>query len=206
MDYTAHGVAKSWTQLSDFHFYCLSDAVLGTGNTRVDETHFLIRTPATEFKVLPPPPIQYDLMLVWLITCACMCAKLLQSCPALCDPMDCRPPGFSVFSPGKIAGVGGSALLQGIFLIQGSSPPFLGLWCWQAGSLPLATPGKPDYIRQAQYNCKDSNSNKVLFGGFGWGCFCGTLYRGLPGGSVVMNLPAIVGEAGWIPGSERSPG
>ena len=29
---------------------------------------------------------------------------------------------------------------------------------------------------------------------------------GFPGGSVVMNPPAIVGEAGWIPGSGRSPG
>ena len=25
-----------------------------------------------------------------------MCAKLLQSCPTLCDPRDCSPPGFSV--------------------------------------------------------------------------------------------------------------
>ena len=24
------------------------------------------------------------------------CAKSLQSCPTLCDPMDCRPPGSSV--------------------------------------------------------------------------------------------------------------
>ena len=26
----------------------------------------------------------------------CVCAKLLQSCQALCDPMDCSPPGSSV--------------------------------------------------------------------------------------------------------------
>ena len=26
----------------------------------------------------------------------CTCAKLLQSCPILCDPMDCSPPGSSV--------------------------------------------------------------------------------------------------------------
>ena len=26
----------------------------------------------------------------------CVCAKLLQSCPTLCDPMDCSPPGSSV--------------------------------------------------------------------------------------------------------------
>ena len=25
-----------------------------------------------------------------------MCAKLLQSCPSLCDPIDCSPPGSSV--------------------------------------------------------------------------------------------------------------
>ena len=26
----------------------------------------------------------------------CVCAKLFQSCPTLCDPMDCSPPGSSV--------------------------------------------------------------------------------------------------------------
>ena len=28
--------------------------------------------------------------------CVCARAKLLQSCPTLCDPTDCSPPGFSV--------------------------------------------------------------------------------------------------------------
>ena len=32
------------------------------------------------------------------------------------------------------------------------------------------------------------------------------MVRGFPGGSVVKNLPANVGGAGSIPGSERSPG
>ena len=35
------------------------------------------------------------------------------------------------------------ALLQGIFLIQGSNLRLLCLLHWQAGSLPLAPPGKP---------------------------------------------------------------
>ena len=35
------------------------------------------------------------------------------------------------------------ALLQGIFLTQGSNPHLLHLLHWQAGSLPLAPPGKP---------------------------------------------------------------
>ena len=47
-----------------------------------------------------------------------------QSCPALCDPMDCSPPGSSVHedSPGKNTGVSCHALLQRIFPTQGSNP------------------------------------------------------------------------------------
>ena len=52
--------------------------------------------------------------------CACVCAKLLQLCPSLCDPMDCSPLGSSVHgdSPGKNIAVGFHVLLQGIFLTQ----------------------------------------------------------------------------------------
>ena len=48
---------------------------------------------------------------------ACMCAKLLQLCLILCDPMDCSLPDSSVhgISPGNDAGVGCHTLLQGIF-------------------------------------------------------------------------------------------
>ena len=47
-----------------------------------------------------------------------------QSCPALCNPMDCSPPGSSVHgdSPGKNTGVGCHALLQRIFPTQGLNP------------------------------------------------------------------------------------
>ena len=34
----------------------------------------------------------------------------------------------------------------------------------------------------------------------------GNYRMGFPGGSVVKNLPANAGNAGWIPGLERSPG
>ena len=72
-------------------------------------------------------------------------AKSLQSCPTLCNPMDCSPPGSSVHgdSPGKSPGVGCHGLLQGIFLTQGSNPHLLYLPHWQAGSLQLVPPGKP---------------------------------------------------------------
>ena len=33
---------------------------------------------------------------VWCVKCTCMRATLLQSCPTLCRPMDCRPPCSSV--------------------------------------------------------------------------------------------------------------
>ena len=64
---------------------------------------------------------------------------------ALCHPMDCSPPGSSVHgdSPGKNTGVGCLALLPGIFLIQGSNSSLSHLLHWQAGSSPLAPPGKP---------------------------------------------------------------
>ena len=59
-----------------------------------------------------------------------------RSCPTLCEPKDCSPPGTSVRedSPGKNTGVGCHALLQGIFpswelnsglpLLQADSLPF----------------------------------------------------------------------------------
>ena len=56
-----------------------------------------------------------------------MCAKLIQLCLTLCDPMDCSPPGSSVLgdSPDKNTGVGCHALFQGIFLTQGIKPESL---------------------------------------------------------------------------------
>ena len=47
-----------------------------------------------------------------------------QSCPILCDPMNCSPPGSSVHgdSAVKNTAVGCHSLLQGIFPNQGSNP------------------------------------------------------------------------------------
>ena len=43
----------------------------------------------------------------------CVCAKSLQSCPTLCNPMDCSPPGSSVqgIVQGSNTGVGFHAFL-----------------------------------------------------------------------------------------------
>ena len=79
------------------------------------------------------------------LLCKGQSVLVAQSCPTLCDPMDCSPPDSSVHgdSPGKNIGVGGHALLQGIFPTQGTNPSLLFLLHWQVGSLPLAPPGKP---------------------------------------------------------------
>ena len=69
---------------------------------------------------------------------AYMHAKSLQSCLTLCNPKDCSPPVSPWDSPRKNTGVGCFALLQGIFLTQGSKPLLLCFLLWQAGSLPLA--------------------------------------------------------------------
>ena len=71
----------------------------------------------------------------------CVCAKSLQSCPTLCDPMDYRPPGCSVH--GILQEEYWSEFLPpGDLLHPGTETASLmspGL----AGSLPLLPPGKP---------------------------------------------------------------
>ena len=77
----------------------------------------------------------------------CMCASVLshfshvQLCSTPWTTAHQAPlsMGFSL----QEYGVGCHALLQGIFPTQGSNPHLLYLLHWQAGSLPLAPPGKP---------------------------------------------------------------
>ena len=70
---------------------------------------------------------------------------VVQSCPTLCDTMDCSPPGSSVHgdSPGKNTGVGCHDLLQGIFLTQGLN-----------ASLP--------HCRQILYHLSHQGSPRIL--------------------------------------------
>ena len=57
----------------------------------------------------------------------CMCVWLLQPCLTLSDTMDCSRPGSTVQgdSPDKKTRMGCYALLQRIFLTQGSNPGLL---------------------------------------------------------------------------------
>ena len=69
----------------------------------------------------------------------CGCAHT-QSCPTLCDIMDCSPPGSSAHgdSPGRDTRVGCHFLLQRIFQTQGLNLSPLCLLHREVGSLPLA--------------------------------------------------------------------
>ena len=78
----------------------------------------------------------------WYVHYVCVLCLVAQSCPPLCDPMDCSLPGSSVHgnSPGKKTGVGCHALLQENLPTPGiepRSPTF------QADSLLSKPPGKP---------------------------------------------------------------
>ena len=87
---------------------------------------------------------------LWL-TLNCMKVKMLvsQSCPTLCNPMDCSLPGSPVhgISQARILRVGCHFLLQGIFLTQGLN---LHLLSSQAIIFTTAPPGKPllPYLKQ----------------------------------------------------------
>ena len=74
----------------------------------------------------------------------CVQAKSIQSCPTLCNPMDCSPPGSSVH------GILQASILEGIAISssRGSSQPRDRTWVscllhWQAYSSQLVPPGEP---------------------------------------------------------------
>ena len=109
------GVAKSWTHLNDWTELKWTDSWFSLLYSR--NWHSSVK----------------------LLCCVYL---VVQSCPTLCDFMDCSPPGSSVLGdpPGKNTAVGFHALLQGIFPTQGSN---LHLLNWLADSLPSELSGKP---------------------------------------------------------------
>ena len=86
----------------------------------------------------------YYFLFCFIIAILCVCVKLPQSCPILCNPMDCSPLGSSVH------GILQARIVEwlpcpppGIFPTQGSNSGLLCLLHWQAGYLLLAPLGKP---------------------------------------------------------------
>ena len=74
-------------------------------------------------------------MIFYICARMCVCAKSLQSCQILCDPMDCSPLDSSVH------GISQARILEWVafpsFPSQGLN---LCLLHWQVGSLPLGPP------------------------------------------------------------------
>jgi len=70
-----------------------------------------------------------------------------QSCPTLCDLMDCSPPGSSVHGISQARILEWVAIFQGIFPTQGSNLHLLRLLYWQPDSLPLSHLRKPHHSR-----------------------------------------------------------
>ena len=90
-----------------------------------------------------------------------MHAKSHQSRPIRCHPMDCRPPGSSVQTILQLRILEWVAMT---FSRGSSSPgiesPFLCLLHWQASSLPLAPPGKPNTsIKKKREEKKDGQDS-----------------------------------------------
>ena len=80
-----------------------------------------------------------------IFLCLCMCAKSLQSCLTLCDPMDHNLPGSSVHGilQARILKWIAMPHLQGIFLTQGLNLHLFCLLHWSVGSLYQCHPGSP---------------------------------------------------------------
>ena len=115
-----------------------------------------------------------------------VCAKLLLSCPTVCNPMNCRLPGSSVHgnSLGKNTRVGYHFLLQRIFPTQESNPHLLHLLHWQVGSLPLAPPSKHQrVIPESPLDPFDQKTSKAQ--NFSLGC----LYPHRPQKEVPQESP-----------------
>ena len=85
----------------------------------------------------------------------CAHAKSLQSCPALCETMDCSPPGSSVHGilQARILEWVATSYSRGSNPTQGSNLHLLCFLRWQEDSLPLAPPGKPTFIHSSEQCC-----------------------------------------------------
>ena len=72
-------------------------------------------------------------------------SEVAQSCPTLCDPIACSPPGSSVHGilQARILEWVAMPSSSGAFPTQESNPHLLCILHCQVGSLPLAPPGKP---------------------------------------------------------------
>ena len=103
------------------HLFFLLFPIFPTIRVLSNELTLLIRWPKYRSVSFSISPSSEYLRLISFRTS--VKALVAQLCLTLCNPIDCSPPGSSVHghSPGKNTGVSCHALLQGIFLTQGSN-------------------------------------------------------------------------------------
>ena len=90
-------------------------------------------------------------LLNFSLPCARVRAKLLQSCPTLCDPTDCSLPGSSVH------GIIQARILEWVAMpsskgssgLRDQTQCLFHLLHWRVGSLPLAPHEKPFALDEA---------------------------------------------------------
>ena len=135
----------------------------------------------------------------WLVANVLCLYLVAQSCPTLCDPMDCRPqmPSIHGDSPGKNTGVSWHTLLLGILTIQGLNPDLP--HCRQILSLPFEPPEKPQntgvgslFLLQGIFLTQKSNQGLLHCR---WVLYQLT-YQGSPNGKWVT-IKAETEEAGF---------
>ena len=94
----------------------------------------------------PPWHISHTVSLAYPDPHDARCGLVPKSCPTVCDPRDCSPPGSSVHGISQArTGVGCHTLLQGVFLTRGSNPHLLH---WQADSSVLSPREAPGSLQQ----------------------------------------------------------
>ena len=98
--------------------------------------------------------------------CAMLCL-VTQSCPTLCNPMDCSPSGSSVHgdSLAKNTRVGCHSLLQGTFPTQGLNP---GLLHWRQILYWLSHQGSPRILEWVAYPLSRGPSWPRKWTGVSW--------------------------------------
>ena len=90
-------------------------------------------------------------LLFWGPTASLCCGGGLvaKSCPTLCDPMDCSPPGFSVHGTFQARILEWNTFPStGDLPDPGIEPVSLSLLHWQVDSLPLSHLGKPQSLQR----------------------------------------------------------
>ena len=145
-------------------------STIALDNEHLDENHLLCTFeltcfPSYFFLGVLPRITKYDFEVHVYKSWICVCAKSLQSCPTLCDPMDHSPPGSSVhgiLQPRILEWVAVSSS-RGSFWPRDRTHISLCLLHWKEGSLPLVPLGKPmQFIQFDLYNIYDNSMKYVL--------------------------------------------